>query len=84
MPYIYVLFVEKPDPASYLASVRYRDAAGPYRQVESFLRYTFGKRFCAGLPETIYLLRPDDGLPKTGSKYLVEVFNEYHVFIPKP
>ena len=84
MPYIYILFVEKPAPASYLNTIQYKNIPGPYRQVRSLLRFTFGKQYCANLPETVYLLRSDDGLPKTGIKYNVEVFNEYHVYIPKP
>jgi hypothetical protein len=84
MPYIYVLFVEKPDPASYLNSIQYVDNGSPFRQVRSLLRYTFGKQNCINLPDTVYLLRSDDGFPKTGSKYNVEVFNDFHVYTPKP
>lgn len=84
MPYIYVLFVEKPDPASYLGSIQYINTDSPFRQVRSVLRYTFGKENCADQPDTVYLFRSDDGLPKTGEKYTVEVFNDFRVFVPKP
>jgi hypothetical protein len=84
MPYIYVLFVEKPDPKSYLSSIQYINTDGQFRQVRSVLRYTFGKENCVDQPDTAYLFRSDDGLPKTGGKYTVEVFNDFHVFVPKP
>lgn len=84
MPYIYVLFVEKPDPASYINTIQYIYNDGPFRQVRSVLRYTFGKENCVDQPDTVYLFRSDDGLPKTGGKYSVEAFNDFRVFVPKP
>jgi hypothetical protein len=84
MPYIYVLFLEKPDPASYLNSIQYLDANGHFWQVRSLLRCTFGKHYCPNLPDTAYLLRFDDRLTMTGSKYNVEGFTDFQVYTPKP
>ena len=84
MPYIYILFVDKLSPTSYLNTIQYTNTQGPFRQVRSLLRYTFGKLNCTNRPDTVYLFRSDDGFPKTGYKYNVEIFNSYHVYTPKP
>jgi hypothetical protein len=84
MPYIYVLFVETSNPSSYLNTIQYIDASNSFRKVRSFLRYTFGKENCPSQPDMVYLLRTDDGRPRTGIKYDINVFNDYYVFSPKP
>lgn len=84
MPYIFVLFVEKTDPANYINSIQYVEESSPFRNVRSLLRYTFGKENCENSRDTVYLFRKDDGFPKTGRKYDVEFFHEFLVFSPKP
>ncbi len=83
-PYIYVLFVEKPNPATYLANIEYADSLGSSRHVRSLLRYTFGKSDCANKPDTVYLLYSTEGRPVTGIKYSIKRFNNYFVFYPQP
>jgi hypothetical protein len=83
-PYIYVLFVEKPDPATYLDQIQYDNSPGPSRHVRSLLRYTFGKPNCANEPDTVYLLYITEGRPVTGIKYSIKRFDNYFVFYPQP
>ena len=83
-PYIYVLFLEKPTPASYLSSVQYTTSTDELRHVESFLRYTFGRANCVNQPNTVYILRADEGEPKTGIKYSRNIYYDYYVYYPKP
>jgi 4-amino-4-deoxy-L-arabinose transferase-like glycosyltransferase len=84
MPYIYVLFSEKPDPRSYLGSMQYENPDPTTRTVRSMLRYTFGRDNCVPDPQTVYLLRFDDGRPKTGIKYDVKDFGDFFVYTPRP
>jgi hypothetical protein len=83
-PYIYMLFLEKPDPRSYLGSIKYLDTPGPFKQVGSLGRYTFGKQNCLVDPATVYVLASEDGRPHTSLTYHVEVFDQFYVYYPKP
>jgi hypothetical protein len=83
MPYIYILFAEKPAPDSYLRTIEYADVTGATRNVRSMLRYTFGKGNCTPTSQTVYLLRFDDGQPKTGGKYDTKDFGDFTVYTPK-
>jgi hypothetical protein len=84
MPYIYVLFAERPDPKSYLGNIVYSYADAATRNVRSMSRYTFGKDNCAPEPTTVYLLRYDDGRPKAGVRYDARAFGDFSVYVPKP
>ncbi len=83
-PYIYVLFVEKPDPATYLDSIEYENKPGPFRYVRSLLRYTFGKQNCPLQPLPVYVLAVGESPPQLGKKYELEFFDNYVVYYPKP
>ncbi|HTO99809.1 MAG TPA: glycosyltransferase family 39 protein [Anaerolineales bacterium] len=84
MPYIYVLFVEKPGPQSYLGDIQYTYPGPGTRYVRSMGRYIFGKGNCSPDPRTIYLLRFDDGRPRTGTRYNVQRFGDFSVYMPQP
>lgn len=82
-PYIYVLFIEKPDPESYLNTIQYLELPGPFRHVRSLLRYTFGVQNCANEPNTVYIMHLRDGRPQNGTWYAVKRFSNYFVYYPK-
>ena len=84
MPYIYILFVEKPNPASYLNSIEYIDANSPFRQVRSLLRYTFGKQNCAGKEPRFYLLTTGEPPPPLGNRYNYKFFENFIAYYPRP
>jgi len=83
-PYIYVLFIERPDPAAYLDSIEYENRAGPSRYVRSLLRYTFGKQNCPLQPLPVYVLAVGEVPPQLGRKYEFEFFDNYVVYYPRP
>jgi len=83
MPYIYVLFVEKPDPKSYLDSILYIDTTSPFRQVRSLLRYTFGKQNCFSGTQTVYVLTSNEIPPHLGNRYNYQFFDNFVVYYPK-
>jgi len=83
MPYIYVLFVEKPNPNSYLNSMVYIDSPSPFRQVRSLLRYTFGKQNCINGTQTVYVLASDEIPPHLGNRYNYQFFENFVVYFPK-
>jgi 4-amino-4-deoxy-L-arabinose transferase-like glycosyltransferase len=84
MAYIYVLFVEKPDPTSVLETIQYVEAAGPLRPVRSFGRYTFGWRNCSGIEPYTYVLTADEIPPRMGNRYDFEFFDTVVVYYPRP
>jgi hypothetical protein len=81
MPYIYVLFTEKPNPASYLDTIQYVDPRQEFREVSKLGRYSFGIENCPNDPRTIYVLS-NESLPDNGIKYSETDFSDYHVFLP--
>jgi len=81
MPYVFVLFAEKPNPSTYLESIRYVDPKADFRQVQQMGRYSFGLANCPKDPNTVYLLS-DEQPPQNGIHYTEETFVNYHVFIP--
>jgi hypothetical protein len=82
MPYIYVLFIEKPNPLEYLNTVEYIDPEAGFRKVRAFGRYTFGLENCQPTPNTIYILRNDEKLPLPVASYKTHEFGIYSVYIP--
>jgi hypothetical protein len=81
MPYIFVLFVEQQNPASYLSSLDYVDPESPFRRVRSLTRYTFGLSNCPHRPHTIYVLSPTDTYV-VDSSYTLTSFDNYRVYTP--
>lgn len=84
MPYIYVLFVEKPDPRMVMGTIRYIDSSNPLRPVLSMTRYTFGARNCDARLLPVYLLTTDEIPPRFGKRYDYQFFDQFVVYYPKP
>jgi 4-amino-4-deoxy-L-arabinose transferase-like glycosyltransferase len=81
-PYIYVLFLEKLDPADYLPTIVYADPQAPFRDPTRLGRYRFGLRNCTNHSDgTVYVLENEKPLTVPDS-YTVVNFGNYHVFIP--
>jgi hypothetical protein len=85
MPYIFILFSEKMNPADYLRDVTYVDPHAPFRHVRSFGRYAFGLE---NWPEddrrAIYILPAEEQPPNNNISYKMTTFNSYRVYIPNP
>jgi 4-amino-4-deoxy-L-arabinose transferase-like glycosyltransferase len=79
-PYIYVLFVEKLNPSTYLPTMEYVDVPGPSRHVRSLDRYTFGKGFCPLAPIPTYVLKVGEIPPRLGNRYSYKFFDNYVVY----
>ena len=81
MPYIFVLFSEKPNPAAFLGTIDYIDPSASFRQVRSMERYYFGLVNCPADPSMIYVLA-DEKLPDNGIQYTDTIFTQFHVYSP--
>jgi len=82
MPYIFVLFTEKMDPASYLSTIEYDDPNGPFRQPRQLGRYRFGQRNCTNHSDgTVYVLDQTETLPHA-ELYAVKSYGNYRVYVP--
>jgi hypothetical protein len=81
MPYIYVLFTEKMDPAIFLKEVKFIDPDKNVGNVYSLGRYTFGIENCSVNPSTVYVLSSEKP-PDNGILYSVKDYIDYHVFSP--
>ena len=81
MPYIYVLFTEKMDPAIFLKEVKFIDSDKIVGKVYSLGRYTFGIENCSANPLTVYVLSSEKP-PDNGIVYSVRDYINYHVFSP--
>ncbi len=84
MPYIFALFAEQLNPASFLSTVVYADPQAPLREVLSFGRYTFGIKSCTSTPPPIYVAASGETPSHLGNKYKYEFFGDYAVYYPKP
>ncbi len=82
MPYIFVLFVEKPDPAEYVNNMVYAGQEATFTQVRSLGRYSFGVNQCPAGPQTVYVLSGEKP-PEAGTGYQESDFGEYQVYVPK-
>lgn len=82
MPYIFVLFSERPNPFDYLKDIKYVDPKAPIRPVLSLGRYTFGRHQCPQTPAPVYIFIAGSKPPKTKERYKVEFFNSYAVYYP--
>ena len=82
MPYIFVLFTEKMDPASYLSTIEYDDPNGAFRQPRRLGRYRFGQPNCTNHSDgTIYVLDQTESLPHADA-YTVTSFGNFRVYVP--
>ena len=82
MPYIFVLFTEKMDPASYLSTIEYDDPNGPFRQPRRLGRYRFGQRNCTNHSDgTVYVLDQTETLPHA-ELYAVKSYGNFRVYVP--
>lgn len=82
MPYIYVLFIEKMDPAGYLATINYLDPRSENRLVRRLGRYRFGQRNCTNHSDgTVYVLDVPEPLP-FAELYRSWDFSNYRVYVP--
>ena len=84
MPYIYVLFEERPDPSKVVSTIQYEHPVNDMFPVRTVTRYTFGTKNCH--PETmpVYVLTSDELPPHFGQRYRYELFDNYVVYYPKP
>jgi hypothetical protein len=82
MPYIFVLFVEKMDPAEYLPTIEYDDPHSAFRQPRFIGRYRFGLNKCLDHSAAmIYVLDQSETLP--GADELeVKAFGNFRVYVP--
>ena len=81
-PYVFVLLLEKMDPAEYLPTVVYADPQAGFRHPTRLGRYRFGLRNCTNHSDgTVYVLENEKPLSAPES-YTVVNFGNYHVFIP--
>jgi 4-amino-4-deoxy-L-arabinose transferase-like glycosyltransferase len=82
MPYIFVLFTEKMDPASYLPTIEYDDPNGSFRQPRRLGRYRFGQRNCTNHSDgTVYVLDQTESIPSS-ELYQTKRFGNFEVFVP--
>lgn len=81
MPYIYVLFTERMDPADYLNDIEYVDPTEPFRKVRSLGRYSFGLQNCSDDRATIYILSEEQP-PRQDVNYTVSQFETFRVYAP--
>ncbi|WP_151737941.1 glycosyltransferase family 39 protein [Paenibacillus tengchongensis] len=80
MPYIYVLFYERIDPADFLDTVVYANPGGAFQQVSSFGRYRFGR--LQTVPSgSAYVFGNNDPLPAVQGEYSIKQFARYSVLL---
>lgn len=82
--YIYPLYLDHPNPAAYLPTLRYDDPLSSTRNVVSLGRYTFGINNCAGRSDWTYVLSTQTSPPHLGNRYDYRFFDGFVVYIPKP
>jgi hypothetical protein len=81
MPYIYVLFSQRLDPAHYLPAIKYANPHGIFRQVVQLDRYSFGLNSCPHDPRTVYVLSGETP-PLNGASYDQSTFGRFSVYVP--
>lgn len=82
MPYIFVLFIEKMDPAEYLTSVVYDNPNAAFRSPRRLGRYRFGLRNCTNHSVgTVYVLDQTESIPEA-DLYRMSRFGNFVVFVP--
>jgi 4-amino-4-deoxy-L-arabinose transferase-like glycosyltransferase len=82
MPYIFVLFVEKMNPADYLSTIEYDDPNGAFRKPRHLGRYSLGQRNCTNHSDgTVYVLDQTESIP-FAELYRTEKFGNFVVYVP--
>jgi hypothetical protein len=81
-PYIYVLFVEKKNPADYINLLVYNKPDSSFRSVLSYGRYSFGLPFCSKQPDAVFILSSGESMDNA-SAYETKAFGNYIVYYPK-
>jgi hypothetical protein len=82
MPYIFVLFTEKMDPATYLSTIGYDDPDSGFRQPRRLGRYRFGQRNCTNHSDgTVYVLDQTESIPYS-ELYSIRKFGNFEVYVP--
>ncbi len=82
MPYIFVLFAEKMNPADYLGTIRTANTKGEFKRVTALGRYSFGLENCPTQADTIYILSGGSP-PNEEIYYKRKKFSDFMVYIPK-
>ena len=79
MPQIYTLFNSPFDSKEYVRSVKYVNPEGPFREVESYGRYTFGLGRCDFEFALTVVARDDEHVPAMFAK--ARIFSRFDVYI---
>jgi len=81
-PYIYVLLLEKKNPAGYIHDLVYNQPDSSFRTVLSYGRYSFGLPSCAAQPDAVIILSSRESM-EDASAYQTKTFGNYIVYYPK-
>jgi hypothetical protein len=81
MPYIFVLFKERMNPADYVPNIKYLNPQAPFREVRTLGRYNFGVQYCPPDQKTIYILNGEQP-PYREINYRISNFGDYKVYVP--
>jgi hypothetical protein len=81
--YIYALFTDPMNPASYLQTIRYDDPSLPGRTVLSLGRYAFGPKNCTATSQYTYVLAAAETPPRLGNRYEYQFFDSFVVYYPR-
>lgn len=82
--YIYVLYLDHPNPAVFLPQLTFDDPQSTTRNVISLGRYSFGTENCTGRTDWTYVLSAGDHVPRLGNRYEYRFFDNYVVYFPRP
>jgi 4-amino-4-deoxy-L-arabinose transferase-like glycosyltransferase len=80
-PYMYVLFLEKKNPAEFINLLEYNNPDAGFRTVRHYGRYSFGLSYCSRQSDMVYILSVDESLD-TVSGYTKKSFGNYIVYSP--
>lgn len=82
--YVYVLFLEKPDPRSYIPKLgSYVNGANPFPAYSPLFRYKFREDRCPQDGKSIKIIRSNEAIPQDGIEYGQIPFKQFIVLIPK-
>jgi hypothetical protein len=81
-PYIYVLFLEKKNPADYIDHLIYNQPDSSFRTVLFYGRYSFGDPLCLRQPDAVSILSSGESMD-TASAYESKTFGNFIVYYPK-
>jgi hypothetical protein len=80
-PYMYVIFLEKKNPADFVNLLEYNVPDAGFRTVRHYGRYSFGARYCSPQPNTVYVFASGEPL-ENASAYKTKTFGNYIVYYP--